>query len=149
MINNRIGEIIAFIKGKGVPVRLLSNGYLLGRREFMQIANQCDEVIGEIKVITEEHYQKVLRPLKGYTFQEHISNMKEFKDQYQGKFILAITIIKGYNDSEEAVQKIKHLIAEIAPDQVIVERMEDEPFKKKLGISDERFEEIIKVLQIH
>jgi Fe-S oxidoreductases len=146
LVNDKIGYIINLIKDKGLPVRLLSNGYLLGRDEYIEIANRCEEIIGEIKTITEKDFQKVQRPIEGYTFEEYISNMILFNKQYKGKFILEVTIIKGYNDTEESVDKIKRIINELSPDKIIVERMDDERFKKKLGISDERFDEISKVL---
>lgn len=72
--------------------------------------------------------------------------MVSFNKQYNGKFIFEVTIIKGYNDDEESIQKMKKIIKEISPDKIILERMEDERFKKKLGITDERFEEILKEL---
>ena len=146
LVNDKIGDIIDFVKVKGIPVRLLSNGYLLGRDEYIKIANKCDEVIGEIKVITEEDFQKVQRPIEGYTLLEYISNMVSFNKQYKGKFIFEITIINGYNDDEKSIQEIKSIIKEISPSKIIVARMEDERFKKKLGITDERFEEISKEL---
>jgi wyosine [tRNA(Phe)-imidazoG37] synthetase (radical SAM superfamily) len=146
LVNDKIGDIVDLIKVKGLPVRLLSNGYLLGRDEYIKIANKCDEVVGEIKVITEEDFQKVQRPIEGYTLEEYISNMVSFNKQYKGKFIFEITIIKGYNDDEESIQKIKNIIEEIAPNKIIIARMEDERFKKKLGITDERFEEISNAL---
>lgn len=146
LVNDKIGEIIDFIKSKGLPVRLLSNGYLLGKDEYIEIANKCDEVIGEIKVITEEDFQKVQRPIEGYTLLEYISNMVNFNKQYKGDFIFEITIIKGYNDDDESVEKIKNIIKEINPKKIIITRMEDEKFKKKLGITDERFKEISNVL---
>ncbi|CCJ33597.1 radical SAM protein [Caloramator australicus] len=146
LINDKIGDIIDLIKDKGLPVRLLSNGYLLGRDEYMKIADKCDEVIGEIKVIKEEDFQKIQRPIEGYTLEEYISNMVSFNKQYNGKFILEITIIKGYNDDEESIQMIKNTIKKISPDKIIVTRIEDEKFKKKLGIADERFKEISNTL---
>ena len=146
LVNDKISDIIDFIKSKGLPVRLLSNGYLLGKDEYIEIANKCDEVIGEIKVITEEDFQNVQRPIEGYTLLEYISNMVNFNKQYKGDFIFEITIIKGYNDDDESVQKIKNIIKEINPKKIIVARMEDEKFKKKLGISDKRFEEISNIL---
>ena len=146
LVNNKISDIIDLIKSKGVPVRLLSNGYLLGRDEYIHIANKCDEVIGEIKAISEEDFQKIQRPIEGYTLKEYISNMISFNKQFEGKFILEVTIIKGYNDTEESIDKIKNIISELSPDKIIVERMNDERFKKKLGISDERFDEISKAL---
>ncbi|KAJ53746.1 wyosine [tRNA(Phe)-imidazoG37] synthetase (radical SAM superfamily) [Clostridium tetanomorphum] len=146
LVNDKIGDIIDFIKVKGLPVRLLSNGYLLSKDEYMKIANKCDEVVGEIKVITEEDFQKIQRPIKGYTLVEYISNMVSFNKQYKGKFIFEITIIKGYNDDEESIQKIKNIIKKISPNKIIIERIEDERFRKKLGITDERFEEISNIL---
>lgn len=146
LVNNRIDDIIDFIKSKELPVRLLSNGYLLNRDEYIKTANKCEEVIGEIKVIKETDFQKVQRPMEGYTLEEYISNMAAFNKQYKGKFIFEITIIKGYNDDDESVKKIKNIIKEISPDETVVVRMDDEIFKKKLGIDDKRFEEITKEL---
>lgn len=142
LVNENIIDIINIIKGKGVPVKLLSNGYILNWPEFKEIANMCEEVIGEIKVASNEDFQKIQRPIEGYTFENHISNMKAFREQYKDKFILEVTILKGYNDDEESIQKLKSVIKEISPNKVIIERLEDEKFKKKLGIPDERFEEI-------
>lgn len=109
LVNDKVGLIIDMIRSKGVAVRLLSNGYLVGKKEY-------------------------------------IANMAAFNKQYKGKFIFGVTIIRGYNDSEESIAEIKEIIKEIAPDEVIVVRVDDEKFKKKLGRSDERFEEISKEL---
>lgn len=141
-INDKILDIIDFIKNKGVSVRLLSNGYLLGREEFIKIANKCDEIVGEIKVITEDDFQKVQRPIDGYTLEKYINNMISFNKQYKGRFIFDVTIIKGYNDDEESVEKLKEVIRQISPDKIIVATIDDDIFKKKLGISDEKFREI-------
>lgn len=145
LVNEKISDIIDFIKNKGLSVRLLSNGHILGREEYKCIDNKCDEVIGEIKVITEKDFQKIQRPIEGYTLEEYISNMALFNKQYNGKFIFEITIIKGYND-DESINKLKHIIKEISPNEVKIERMDDDIFKKKLGISDERYEEILSML---
>lgn len=142
LLNNKIIDVIAFIKSKSLPVRLLSNGYLLGKDQYRQIANMCDEVVGEIKVITEEDFQKAQRPVSGYTLAEYISNIVAFNKQYTGKFIFEITIIKGYNDDVKSIGKIKDIVEKISPDKIIITRIEDQRFKKKLGITDQRFDEI-------
>jgi wyosine [tRNA(Phe)-imidazoG37] synthetase (radical SAM superfamily) len=146
LVNEKIIDVINVIKGKGLPVKLLSNGYILNRPEYKELANVCEEVIGEIKVVSNDDFQKIQRPIEGYTFEEHISNMKAFREQYKGKFILEVTILKGYNEDEESIQKLKNIIEDIAPDKIIIARMDDEIFKDKLGITDERFEEISKAL---
>ncbi len=145
-VNDQIENVITIVKDKNLPIKLLSNGYLLGKAEYVKYANMCDEIIGEIKVISDEQFQKAQRPIDGYTMEEHISNMVSFSKQYNGKFILEVTILKGYNDTEEAIDKMKGLINEISPDEILVVRMEDEKFVKKLGISDEKYAEISKAL---
>ena len=120
--------------------------FLIHQDEYIKIANKCDEVIGEIKVITEEDFKKVQRPIEGYTLHDYISNMASFNKQYNGKFIFEITIVKGYNDDPESVNKLKEVIKTISPNKTIVARIDDDVFKKKLGISDERFEEISREL---
>ena len=113
LVNDKVSQIIDFIKSKGLKVRLLSNGYILSKDEYINIANKCDEVIGEIKAITEEDFKKLQRPIEGYTLENYIENMVSFNKQYNGKFIFEITIIKKYNDDEESVQKIKDVIKRI------------------------------------
>ncbi|MCC0696425.1 MULTISPECIES: radical SAM protein [unclassified Clostridioides] len=146
LLNDKICDVIELVKRKRVPVRLLSNGYLLGKDEYIEIANMCDEVIGEIKTISEKDFQKIQRPIIGYTLEEYISNMILFNKQYKGKFILEVTIIKEYNDNEESINKIKSIIYELSPDKVIVERMNDEKFKQKFDIFSEKFDKISKTL---
>lgn len=146
LVNDKIEDVIDLIKTNNIPVRLLSNGYLLDKDEYIKIANKCDEVIGEIKVITEDDFQKVQRPIEGYTLSEYISNMVSFNKQYKGKFIFEVTMIKGYNDDDKSIEDLKNIINEIYPDKVIVARMDDKRFKKKLGISDKRFKEISDIL---
>lgn len=65
---------------------------------------------------------------------------------FTGKFIFEITIIRSYNDDEESIKNIKNIIKEISPNKIIIARIEDERFKKKRGITDERFEEILNLL---
>lgn len=146
LLNDRIDDIIDFIKTKGKSVRLFSNGYLLGKDKYMSIANKCDEVVGEIKVLSEEDFQKLQRPIEGYTLAEYISNMSTFRRQYSGKFIFEITIIKGYSDDLGSIEKLKNIIRKISPDKIIVAKIKDKRFDKKFGITDEKLEGISKAL---
>jgi len=146
LLNDRIDDIIDFIKTKGKSVRLFSNGYLLGKDKYMSIANKCDEVVGEIKVLSEEDFQKLQRPIEGYTLAEYISNMSTFRRQYSGKFIFEITVIKGYSDDLGSIEKLKNIIRKISPDKIIVAKISDKRFERKFGITDEKLEEISKTL---
>jgi len=146
IIHERIEDIIKTIHDKEVAVRLLSNGYLLNNEKYIEIANKCEEVIGEVKAITEEDFKKLQRPIEGYTLENHLNSLIEFNRQVHGKFILEITVIKGYNDDEKSIQKLEELIKKIDAEKLIVITM-DGPFEKKLGVTDNQLKIIRKRLE--
>ena len=121
LVNNKVESILDFIKSKGLKVRLLSNGYILSKKEYINIANKCDEVIGEIKTITEKDFKKIQRPIEDYTLEEYI-------------------------DNTESVEKLKDVIKRINPDKIEIVRIDDERMRKTMWVDDERFEEIKKEL---
>lgn len=141
-VNEDLSAYIDLIKRKGGKVKLLTNGYMLGEDKYSAIANMCDEVLGEVKTVEEQDFQKIQRPMEGYTLEKHLSSMESFVKQYKGKFILEITLIKGRNDDDKSVEKLENIIKRIAPDEIEVVRFEDEIFSKKLGVSDEDYERI-------
>lgn len=141
-INSRLLDVINLIKKYNVKVKIISNGYLFNRDEYKNILNNCDEVIGELAVTSEEHFQKIQRPLQGYTFEKYVSNMKSFNKQYNGKFIIDVTILKNYSDSTEDVEKFKEIIKRIKPDEILVQTPGEEKFKKSFGVDKARLKEI-------
>ena len=81
MLHSGIKEIIKFLKSKNTKVRLLSNGYILNR--YKEIANLCDEIVGEIKTVKDIDFQKFQRPVENYSIDRLIQNMAEFNKQYK------------------------------------------------------------------
>ncbi len=139
LVHPALEEIIRRIHSKGCKVRLLSNGYLFNDDRYRHIANTCDEVICEIKTVTETDFKKMQRPLPGYTLEAHFSGMAAFNRQYPGSFILEITMIKNHNDSEASIEELERLIRLIRPDRLEVVTL-GAPFDKKLGISQEELD---------
>ena len=76
-VNDKLQEVIDAIHHKKLPVRLLSNGYLYGDEKFAAVAMSCEEVIGELKVTREEDFQRMQRPVEGYTVANHVKYMSE------------------------------------------------------------------------
>lgn len=139
-------SIIDTIHEAGIPVRLLSNGYLYGKPEYARLADRCEEVIGELKMAHEAAFQKAQRPLPGYTLHQHINNMVRFRKNYSGRFHLEITIVKGYSDDPDSLGIFHKAVQSIKPDVLHVVTLEP-PFDKVLAIAPERLEEITRFLQ--
>ena len=144
LVHDGIAEIIESIKSSNIKVRLLTNGYLLNDERFKYITNLCDEVIGEMKVTRNEDFIKIQRPLKGYSIEQHIDNMASFNKDYNGKFILELTIIKGYSDDEHSIIAFKNMINHIKPSEVQIVTIDKAPFNNKLGVDELRLMEISK-----
>lgn len=147
LIHNRISDIIRAIHEEGKPVRLLSNGYLLGREKFMAIANPCEEVIAEIKTARNQDFRKLQRPVQGYTLEQYVENIVSFREQYHGKLLFEVTIVGNYNDDARSVEWLEKTVARIHPDRLMVVGLEGEKFQKRLGVRPERLEEIDRQLQ--
>lgn len=133
---SRISEVIDLIKKHNIKVKIISNGYLFNRSEYQTILNNCDEIIGEVVVTNEEDFQKIQRPLKGYTLEEHVANMASFNLQYKGKFILDITILKNYSDKPQDIQSFEEFIHQIRPDEIHVHTPNKGKFKSAFGIDE-------------
>lgn len=141
-INDKFEETVDLIKSHGRKVRLFSNGYMLGVPEFMRIANKCDEVTGEVKCTSENSFFKYQRPVEGYTLDKYIENMVNFKKQFNGKFTLVVTILRGYNDDDQSINWLKEIIKILAPDELSIEMLTDDKYGKAFGIEEEKLQRI-------
>ena len=144
--NDQLEEIIALAKGKNVQVSLYTNGYPLGNPEFARIASLCDEVSGEIKAVDEPSFQKLQRPLPGYSLETYLENMTRFRESYKGRFTVYVTLIKGANDDPDSVEWIRKALLLLNPAAVVFETFTDEKFGRAFGVSDEQLEEIKQTL---
>jgi wyosine [tRNA(Phe)-imidazoG37] synthetase (radical SAM superfamily) len=144
--NDQLEEIIAIAKGKNVQVSLYTNGFPLGNPEFARIASLCDEVSGEIKAVNEPSFQKLQRPLPGYSLETYLKNMTRFRESYKGRFTAYVTLIKGANDDPDSVQWIRKALLLLNPTTVVFETFTDEKFGKAFGIPEERLEKIKQAL---
>lgn len=144
--NDQLEEIIALAKGKNLEVSLYTNGYLLGNPEFARVAALCDEVSGEIKAVNELSFQKLQRPLVGYTLETYLKNMARFRENYRGRFTVYVTLIKGANDDPESIAWIRKALRILNPTAVVFETFTDEKFGKAFGVSEEKLREIKQTL---
>ncbi|MGI6262962.1 MAG: radical SAM protein [Succiniclasticum sp.] len=142
VLNQDLPRILEFLRARSMPVRLLSNGYLLARTPYRELADRCEEVVGELKNCREEDFQRTQRPLPGYTLAQYTENLLTFRRQYTGRFLFEATVVKGYNDSPEAVAWLRSFVKELQPDELILETVSEEPFSRKLQVDSERMAQI-------
>lgn len=138
LTNVHLKEIIDRVHEMGLPVRLMTNCYLLGIGEHMKIASLAEEVMGAFGIVDDDKFEVYHRPVPelNFTSRKQAESIIRFSSQYKGKFILRVFLSKGFNDSEQSINKIKGIIDKTRFDSLWVVST------NKLSLSDERIKQI-------
>lgn len=143
LINVHLKDIIDCVHALGVPVRLVTNCYLLGIGEHMKVASLAEEVVGAFGIVDDEAFRIYHRPLPelDFTPAKQAESLIRFSQQYQGKLTLRVFLSQGYNDSDESAAKLKAIIDQVRYDSLWVVST------NKLAVPEERVAQIQKILQ--
>lgn len=145
--NKEFIDVARLGKKYGKIVSLFTNGYVLGWEENRELLSLFDEVTGELSVVREADFQKLHRPLPGFTLHENIDSMVRFRQWYKGKFTFCMNVIKGYSDSDEAIAVFRQFISDTNPDEILVATITDEKYQRAFSVSDEVLQETLAKLK--
>ena len=142
LTNVHLEEIINCVHEQGLPVRLITNCYLLGIGEHMRVASLAEEVVGAFGIVDEEAFKRYHRPVPELEFsaEKQTESLVRFSQQYPGKFKLRVFLSKNFNDDDENVAKLKAIVDACKFDSLWVAPT------AKLGTPEERVEEIREVM---
>ncbi|MEA2042867.1 MAG: radical SAM protein [Bacteroidota bacterium] len=119
-LNSRIGEVLNFVKENYPEVKtaVLTNGTLLFNKKLRDELLKADVILPSLDAAGEEVFEKINRPAPGILIQDYIQGMVDLRKEYEGKIWLEVLFLKGYNDSEDELIKLKEAILKIKPDRV-------------------------------
>jgi len=118
-LHSGIGFLIREIKRIGqYPTAIITNGALLYLPEVREDLLEADAVMPSLDAGTEKLYRHINRALPELTLERLIEGLTLFSKSYKGKFWLETMLIKGVNDSEEALTDLARAIEKIKPDQL-------------------------------
>jgi wyosine [tRNA(Phe)-imidazoG37] synthetase (radical SAM superfamily) len=139
-----LGRIIAGIKRiTGIPVVVLTNGSLLSNAKVRRDLRAADIVVPSLDAVIPSVFAKVNRPHPSLTVKKIIDGLARFRKEYKGQIWLEVMLLKGVNDGQPHLKKLKETIALIRPDKVqlnTVVRPPAENFARALSI--EKLEKI-------
>ncbi|RPI46755.1 MAG: radical SAM protein, partial [Bacteroidetes bacterium] len=98
-LNTRIGDVLHFIKQKkpAIPVAVLTNGTLLGRKDVRDELMEADVVLPSLDAATPEVFRRINRPAHGLDLDEILEGLVSFRKEFRGEMWLEIFIIPGFN----------------------------------------------------
>ena len=133
-LNSRLGWMIRQVKQiTDLPVAVITNGSLLYRQDVREELAAADAVLPTLDAGTPELYRKINRPWPEPTYEQYLQGLIDFRRMYRGKYWLEIMLVKGMNDTEEALHDLAAQILRIAPDKVhltLPDRPAAEPWVK-------------------
>jgi wyosine [tRNA(Phe)-imidazoG37] synthetase (radical SAM superfamily) len=119
-LNNRIGDVLNFIKDNYPEVRtaVLTNGTLLSDKKLREELRQIDVILPSLDAASQKAFEKINRAHSKLSLQNYIQGLVDLRNEYEGKIWLEILFLKGYNDSDNELNKLKEAILKIKPDRI-------------------------------
>ena len=114
-----IGLLIRQVKTlTDLPVAVITNGSLLYLPEVRRELSAADAVLPTLDAGNAQLYRKINRPWPELTFERLLDGLTAFRQVYHGKLWLEVMLVKGLNDTEDALRGIAVALRCIEPDQV-------------------------------
>lgn len=119
-LNSRIGDVLNFIKENypDVKTAVLTNGTLLSDKNLRKELLKADVILPSLDAAGEEAFEKINRPASELSLQDYIQGMINLRKEYEGEIWLEVLFLKGYNDSEDELKRLKEVIEKIKPDSI-------------------------------
>ena len=114
-----LGELIRRVKTlTPLPVAVITNGSLLYLPEVRQELSAADAVLPTLDAGTADLYRKINRPHPDITFERLVDGLIAFRKQYPGKLWVEVMLVRGLNDTAQALQDIAKALQRVKPDAV-------------------------------
>jgi wyosine [tRNA(Phe)-imidazoG37] synthetase (radical SAM superfamily) len=120
-LHEGLGWMIRQVKTlTSTPVAVITNGSLLYRPEVREELAVADAVLPSLDAGTDPLYRAINRPHPKFTFDRLVDGLVEFRRGYTGKLWIEVMLVKGLNDSEEALKGLAAILSRVEPDEVHV-----------------------------
>lgn len=116
-----LGDILAQVRQMShYPLVVLTNGTLLGDRAVRQALQIADYVAVKLDGLSSDHLQRINHPTTGVDWEPLITNIEQFRCDYQGHLALQTMVLSPW--SEETETTYLQLLQRLQPDEVQLNR---------------------------
>jgi wyosine [tRNA(Phe)-imidazoG37] synthetase (radical SAM superfamily) len=118
-LNSALGEMIRAAKSMSrASVAVITNGTLLYLEDVRRDLLAADVVLPSLDAVSLDVFQRVNRPNPLLQLKSIVEGMKTFRREYTGQIWLEVLFVRGINDSDDEVAKMREVVAEIRPDRI-------------------------------
>lgn len=118
-LHSGLGWLIQKVKTlTDLPVAVITNGALCWLPEVRADLIHADAVLPSLDAGNSRLFRKINRPWPKLIFEAHVQGLAAFRKVYPGQLWVEVMLLKGLNDSNEALQEIASALHMIRPDQI-------------------------------
>ncbi len=116
-----LGELIDTIKTfTDKPVALITNGALFYDEQVRAESAKSDIVLPSLDGYDEASWKTIDRPYGRLNYEAVIDGLVKFGQEYSGQHWIEIMLVKGSNDSDEALTAFSKILSKIKHDRLFV-----------------------------
>jgi wyosine [tRNA(Phe)-imidazoG37] synthetase (radical SAM superfamily) len=118
-LHSSLGWLIRQVKAlTDLPVAVITNGALLYLPEVRRELIYADAVLPTLDAGTAGLYRRINRPHPEITFERLLNGLIAFRREYGGRLWPEVMLVRGLNDTEEALLDIAAALRRVQPDEV-------------------------------
>lgn len=103
-----------------IPVAVITNGSTLHLADVRADLALADVVMPTLSAGSSELYRTIHRPHPELSFEQHLAGLIAFRGEYEKRLWVELMLMKGVNDSVEALTDLATALAKVRPDRVQV-----------------------------
>ena len=118
-LNSELGEMLREVKSSTpIPVAVITNGTLLALEDVRRDLLEADAVLPSLDAASQEVFERIDRPHPDLRIEAIIEGMIQFRREYRGQIWLEILFVKGINDQEDEIDRLRKAIDLIQPNKI-------------------------------
>ncbi len=147
-LHSGLGRVLRGIRERSdVPVAVLTHGGLLGDPGVQADLATADLVVPSLDGGDPSTFQALNRPHPDLSFEAVTEGLVSFRRSFRGRLWLEVMLVRGVNDTPEAVQAIARIARRVAPDRIQVNTVVRPPADPgTLRVEDAVLEELLPLL---
>ncbi len=99
----------------GLKSAIYTNASLFYRQDVRDQVSLCDLTIVNLNTVDDGTFRRICRPHSKVDLERVLDGIKQFKAQYAGPLWIDVVLVKGVNDSEEALDSLMDTVTDIGP----------------------------------
>lgn len=135
---SELGWLIQQVKAlTTIPVAVITNGSLLHEPDVRDALMPADAVLPTLDAGSPDLYRQINRPHPHIPFRLYIDGLLAFARSYKGHFWPELMLVRGLNDTEEALYNLALIFRRLAPQEIHLNLPTRPPVETWVQPSDE------------